>query len=81
MTVNIFPHHDKLETRYQDITTQDKLEEIHKLIGLQLPQIDRIAIALPDTKTDLLKTFISSNKGKSPLVGFCASAAYFYERA
>lgn len=67
MAINVFPHLDKFSALYQDITTQDKLKEVHKRVRAQLPCVDRIAIALHDDKTDLIKTFISRNVDKTPL--------------
>ena len=46
------------------------LQAIHEAIGLRYPYIDRVAIALYEPHTDLLKTFISSNKDDQKLVRY-----------
>ena len=48
-------------------TTSTKLSKLHQLLNKRLPQIDRIAVALYDTKTDLIETFIHSGEGENPL--------------
>lgn len=44
----------------QDLTTQ--LRTIHELISLRYPFVARVAVALYEPSTDLLKTFVSSNE-------------------
>ena len=48
-----------------DLTQQ--LEAVHELIRCRYPFVDRVALALYDSATDLLKTFVSSNTDNDPL--------------
>ena len=43
-------------------TLTDRVEYVHGLVMEKLPSVDRIACALYDSKTDLLKTFINSTR-------------------
>ena len=43
-------------------TLTDRVEYVHGLVMEKLPTVDRIACALYDSKTDLLKTFINSTR-------------------
>src|ERR1700722_14657804 len=45
----------------------DRLRTIHEVIRTRYPYIDRIAIALYDKATDMLKTFVGSNKDNHSL--------------
>jgi HD-GYP domain-containing protein (c-di-GMP phosphodiesterase class II) len=56
----LFEHHDTLETLNRNLPASEKLRAIHRALRHRLPQIDRIAIALYDAKTDVLRTFINS---------------------
>lgn len=47
-----------------------RLENLHEIIRGRYEFIDRIAIALYDAKTDLLKTFVSSTPDGSPLKAY-----------
>ncbi|WP_294764964.1 HD domain-containing phosphohydrolase [uncultured Rhodoferax sp.] len=40
----------------------EQLRAVHSLIGSRYPFIDRVAVVLYDPDTDLLKTFVSSNR-------------------
>lgn len=46
---------------------EDRLAELHQQLREEMPAIVRIAIAVYDSKTDLLKTFTSSDVVDSPL--------------
>jgi HD-GYP domain-containing protein (c-di-GMP phosphodiesterase class II) len=48
-------------------TVAERIGAVHKVIASRYPDIDRIAIAIYDPATDLLKTFASSNVGNLPL--------------
>jgi HD-GYP domain-containing protein (c-di-GMP phosphodiesterase class II) len=50
----------------------DRLQALHGEIAERYPFVDRIAIALYDAKTDLLKTFAHSSRGPSPLNAYQA---------
>ena len=45
----------------------EQLRAVHSLIGARYAFIDRVAVVLYDPATDLLKTFVSSNKDDTPL--------------
>lgn len=47
-----------------------RLESIHYSILEKIPSLDRIAVALYDSKTDLLKTFINSTLTREPLQAY-----------
>ena len=49
----------------QDLTTQ--LRTVHELISLRYPFVARVAVALYEPSTDLLKTFVSSNEDQQLL--------------
>ena len=50
----------------------DKLAILHQQIRDRHPCVDRLAVALYDAKTDLLKTFVNSGNVKGELVGYQA---------
>ena len=50
----------------------DKLAVLHDQIRDRHPYVDRLAIALYDAKTDLLKTFVNSSKAEGVLLGYQA---------
>lgn len=49
----------------QDLTTQ--LRTVHTLIALRYPFVARVAVALYEPSTDMLKTFVSSNEDQQLL--------------
>lgn len=63
----MFDHQDTLDQLNKNLPLAEKLAGIHKAIGAQYGFIDRIAVAIYDHKTDLLKTYVSSNEGLDPL--------------
>ncbi len=50
----------------------ERLQTLHIEISERYPFVDRIAVALYDAKTDLLKTFAHSSRGPSPLNAYQA---------
>lgn len=60
-------HHDALQELNRHIPLRDKLIVAHKSIHEVFPFIERIAVALYDSKTTLLKTFIHSSGDDNPL--------------
>lgn len=50
----------------------DKLAVLHDQIRERHADVDRMAIALYDAKTDLLKTFVNSDKAENVLLGYQA---------
>lgn len=57
----------RLNTKISD---NKKLALLHGTLRRYCPFVDRIAIALHDTKAGRLKTYLSSNRGPSPLVRY-----------
>lgn len=60
-------HHDALEELNRHIPLKEKIVATHKLIHKQFPFIVRIAIALYDPKTSILKTYVHSSGDDNPL--------------
>lgn len=64
----VFNHFDILEELNTCIPLNHKLSVIHRAIKMQFEFVDRIAVALYDKQTDLLKTFVhSTSGGEQPL--------------
>lgn len=63
----MFEHQDTLNQLNKNLPLGEKLGSIHTAIVAQYDFIDRIAVAIYDPKTDLLKTYINSTNGESPL--------------
>ena len=51
-------------------TLQERLNRLHDRLLESIPQIDRIACAIYDPSTDLLKTFINSTRKGIPITGY-----------
>lgn len=68
----LYTHRDSLELLGQARPLDDKLEYIHDLLAQRYDFIKRVAVAVYDPKTDLLKTFIHSSGGAKPLVHYHA---------
>ena len=66
-TREFFSHEDKLAGLDQCIALTEKLEFIHASIKERFVFIARIAAAIYDPKTDLLKTFVHSSGSDEPL--------------
>lgn len=65
-----YNHTDPLQKLGTNASLVDKLKLLHEFLRVQHPFIDRIAIALYDSSTDLLKTFIWSSEEDSPLTHY-----------
>lgn len=63
----MLPHNDALRDLHSRKSLSEKLRAIHDVIRRQHPQIARIAVAIYDPKTDLIKTFIHSSGDATPL--------------
>ncbi|MBV1776700.1 HD domain-containing protein [Burkholderiaceae bacterium DAT-1] len=50
----------------------ERLSAIHGVIRARYPDVDRVALAIYDKATDLLKTFVSSNHDHHALIGYQA---------
>ena len=63
----MFDHQDTLQQLDKNIPLGEKLASIHKATKKQFDFVDRVAIAIYDQKTDLLKTYIHSSGDDAPL--------------
>jgi len=68
-------HEDVLKELNRSAPIGDKLASVHRALRERYPFIDRVAVALYDPKTDILKTFVDSTKGGSPLARYEATLA------
>lgn len=71
----LYSHQDTLEQLNGSAPLPDKLRFVHRILKQRLDFIERIAIAIYDPKTDLLKTFIHSSGGGEPLSHYQARLA------
>ena len=65
-------HHDALEQLNKHIPLQEKLIVAHKSVNEQFPFIARIAIAIYDPETSILKTYLHSSGEDHPLENYQA---------
>ncbi len=65
-------HKDILTSLDLDIPLKEKLACTHKAIKIHFPFIGRIAISIYDSETTLLKTYLHSSEGESPLDNYQA---------
>lgn len=64
--------HDTLESLNQSISLREKLLKTHDALKKYMPFIKRIAVAIYDPKTSLLKTFLHSSGEDDPLSNYQA---------
>ncbi len=60
-------HEDVLKELNRSAPIGEKLASVHAALRQRYAFIDRVAVALHDPKTDVLKTFVDSTEGGSPL--------------
>lgn len=60
---DFFAHQDTLANLHESLPLTEKLCFIHQVIRQDFPFIDRLAIALYDEKTEMLKTYTHSSEG------------------
>ena len=60
-------HHDALQILNQHVPMQDKLVAAHQAVKAICADIARIAVAIYDPETTVLKTFMHSSGGDNPL--------------
>jgi HD-GYP domain-containing protein (c-di-GMP phosphodiesterase class II) len=60
-------YQDTLEALNRNLPLRDKLIQTHRVVQKQLPFVARIAVALYDPKTSLLKTYLHSSGNDDPL--------------
>jgi HD-GYP domain-containing protein (c-di-GMP phosphodiesterase class II) len=63
----MFEHQDHYAALNENLPLADKIAFIHTLLKQRFAFIERIAVAIYDAKSDLLKTFVHSSGGYSPL--------------
>ena len=69
---SVFYHRDALDTLNGHHSLADKLTALHKLLKRRYPFMSRIAVAVYDNKTDLLKTYVDSGTSSHPLKRYSA---------
>ena len=70
------PHvQDTLEAINHNISLREKLVKIHQTLRSHLPFIKRMAVAVYDPKTTLLKTYVHSSSEDNPLPNYQAALA------
>ncbi|MFI5304716.1 MAG: HD-GYP domain-containing protein, partial [Nitrospiria bacterium] len=65
-------HEDQLRVLNEKIPLSEKIKFLHQIIKKRIDCVDRIAVILYDSKSDLLKTFIYSSDENHPLVQYQA---------
>ena len=60
-------YEDTLDALNRNLPLREKLIQTHRLVQKQLPFVARIAIALYDPKTSVLKTYLHSSGEDDPL--------------
>ena len=65
-------HKDTLTSLNKKASITEKLKTLHQAILQHQPLISRISVALYDHDTDLLKAFIYSGEGVTPIVNYQA---------
>lgn len=73
MFVAMFDHHDLLDDLNKPLPIKDKIISAHRSIQSTHPFISRIAIALYDPKTRVLKTYMDSGDIDKPLANYQAA--------
>ena len=65
-----YPHLDALADLNRDISLRDKLQIAHQSVQANFPFIARIAVALYDPETHILKTYLHSSGDDNPLENY-----------
>ncbi len=68
----MFEHQDVFAALNGKLPLPEKIEFVHELLKQRFDFIDRIAVAIYEPKTDMLKTFVHSSGGESPLTLYSA---------
>ena len=70
---DLFTHQDTLANLHENLPLTEKLRFLHQVMRQDFPFIDRLAIALFDEKTEMLKTYTHSTEGNdSPVTTYDA---------
>jgi len=67
------PYQDTLASLNDNLPLRDKLVQTHRVLQKRLPFVARIAVAVYDPKTSLLKTYLHSSGADEPLSHYAAS--------
>jgi HD-GYP domain-containing protein (c-di-GMP phosphodiesterase class II) len=67
---NSSPHQDALADLNRDTSLHEKLQTAHRAVQVNFPFIARIAIALYDPETHVLKTYLHSSGEDNPLENY-----------
>lgn len=62
-----YEHHDPFAVLNENVPLREKLRQAHGVLQQSFPDIARIAVAIYDPKTAVLKTFIDSSGSDQPL--------------
>jgi HD-GYP domain-containing protein (c-di-GMP phosphodiesterase class II) len=68
----MFEHKDVLAALNGKLPLPEKIEYVHGLLKSRYDFIDRVSVAIYDSKTDLLKTYLHSSDDENPLVLYSA---------
>ena len=71
----MFDHKDTLEELNKNLPLGEKLSSVHKTIQKQFGFVDRIAVAIYDHKTDMIKTYLHSSNEQQPFHHYQTSLA------
>ena len=63
----MFEYQDSLEALNRNIPVREKLHHTHEVLKKKYSFIDRIAIAIFDPKTEVIKTYVDSSSGDHPI--------------
>jgi len=68
---DLFTHQDTLANLHENLPLTEKLRFLHQIMRQDFPFIDRLAIALYDKETEMLKTYTHSTEGnESPVTTY-----------
>ena len=65
--MDLFEHQDVFAVLNGKSSLPEKVKLVHDLLRKRFDFIDRIAVAIYESKTDLLETFVQSSEGDNPL--------------
>ena len=69
----MYHHRDLLDDLNKPLSLKDKMVSAHRSVRSKFPFVSRIAIALYDSGTNILKTYMDSSGGDKPLAHYQAS--------
>ena len=69
----MYHHRDLLDDLNKPLSLKDKMVSAHRSVQSKFPFVSRIAIALYDSGTNILKTYMDSSGGDKPLAHYQAS--------